>query len=186
MTSLVRKFKYDKDVVLADDLAYILLNGFSNMASTLSKKEVIVTAVPLHWFRRYRRGYNQAALVGRKVADILEAPFVEHALRRAKFTRPQAKLSKEAREDNLRNAFRANAKAVKGKIVLVIDDVCTSGATLVECAQELKRVGAKDVIGMTAARAILRNELAAARQANSARTNKKEAREQLNDVRDDR
>lgn len=157
MKRLIRRFKYDKDELLAKDLGAILINGWSDLANMVEKHEAIIVPVPLHWKRRHERGYNQSALLALEAAKFLKMPVVERALKRCKSTVPQNKLSREEREKNLADAFRGNRKFLDKKIVLLIDDVCTSGATLVECAKAAYTAGAKAVFGMTVARAILVN-----------------------------
>lgn len=116
---------------------------------------MLVVPVPLHWRRRYKRGYNQATLIATEAARMLKLPLAEEALRRSKMTLPQNKLSREARQRNLADAFSGNKKLLANKCVLLIDDVCTSGATLLECSREAYRCGATCVYAMTVARAVL-------------------------------
>lgn len=115
-----------------------------------------VVPVPLHWRREYQRGFNQA----REIARHLGVSVVE-ALRRTRPTRPQIELAADRRRANVAGAFamRKNGLArpiVRGKIVLLIDDVSTTGATLDSCAAVLKDSGALDVYALTAARVVSR------------------------------
>lgn len=156
---LVRKFKYDKDVLLTRPLGSLLLTAWEHAQQHLTKdalnRNLILVPVPLHWRRRYERGYNQSALMAAAVGKNASIPVVEKALSRIKSTKPQNKLTKEARQDNLTHAFRGNEKLLRNKTVVLVDDVCTSGATLLECAREAYRCGASSVLALTVARAIL-------------------------------
>jgi len=114
-----------------------------------------VTAVPLHWRRYMERGYNQAALIGKEVAEHLEVPY-EACISRKRYTQQQAKLSGQEREQNVKSAFEVSEsyKAdVRGKRILLIDDVYTTGMTLEACKRSLELCGAKSVYIAVVARA---------------------------------
>jgi ComF family protein len=157
MKKLVRRFKYDKDILLTKDLSEILANAWKAIEPVARTGETILVPIPLHWRREFERGYNQAALVAVELSRQEKIRVVPRALVRKKATRPQNKLSKEGRERNLVDAFRGNRRLLTGKVVVLVDDVCTSGATLAECANEAYRCGAKAVFGLTVARAVLRH-----------------------------
>jgi ComF family protein len=108
--------------------------------------------VPLHWTRERRRGFNQAADLARTLA----LP-VRHLLVRTRATVPQVDLPADARHENVREAFAParGARAGAGGLVLVlVDDVTTTGATLEACARALKLAGAREVRAVTAARVV--------------------------------
>lgn len=110
----------------------------------------VVTFVPMTAAAQKSRGYNQAQLLAESFCDILEkAPPVE-LLAKIKETQRQETLNKKQREENLVGAFAASAEA-KGKNVLLIDDIKTTGSTLNRCAQALKRKGARSVVCITVA-----------------------------------
>jgi ComF family protein len=109
----------------------------------------LVVPVPLHWRRRWARGFNQAA----DLAAGLGPPVV-HALVRTRSTRPQIELPADRRRANVRGAFRAKRKCcLSGAVVVLVDDVSTTGATLDACAAALFDAGAAEVRALTAARA---------------------------------
>jgi predicted amidophosphoribosyltransferase len=113
----------------------------------------LVTAVPMPGGRRRRRGYNQAAVFGRLLAERLGRPFDERALRRRRRTPQQVRQpNRAARLANVRGAFAADPGRVDGRAVLVVDDVTTSGATLNACAEVLLAAGAAAVDGWAVAR----------------------------------
>ncbi len=111
-----------------------------------------VVPVPQHRARRRQRGYNQAEAVARGVADAVRARLDTHSLLRRRNTRSQTTLDAEERRVNTTGAFLARTGAVEGLIVMVVDDVCTTGATLNECATALLDAGASRVTAATLAR----------------------------------
>jgi ComF family protein len=150
---LVRKFKYDKDLLLTQPLSCLVIRAWQTVSD--ERDNLILVPVPLHWRRKRQRGYNQAALLAEAVGKRLSISVCEKALSRKKFTKPQNKLAKDERHENLTSAFRGNEKLLRGKNVVLVDDVCTSGATLLECAREAYHCGANSVSALTVARAIL-------------------------------
>ena len=111
----------------------------------------LVVPVPLHWRRQMARGYNQAERIARPLARRLGRPLV-HALYRRRATAPQARLERARRRANLRRAFGGRRAArLRGRRVLLVDDVTTTGATLSQAAATLKRRGASHVMALAAA-----------------------------------
>ncbi len=108
-----------------------------------------VVAMPLHERRLKERGYNQAALLAESLASRLGLP-IRQCIERVKETQMQAKTSGQDRISNVRDAFVA-VDSCKGKRVLLVDDVLTTGATMSEAAKALKKAGAIEVIGITLA-----------------------------------
>ena len=108
----------------------------------------VVVPVPLHWRRKQRRGFNQAEDLARSVG----LPLMK-ALKRVRATTSQTDLPAAQRHANVRGAFRLRWRArVSGLRVVLVDDVCTTGATLEACARVLREAGAADVQAITAAR----------------------------------
>ena len=111
--------------------------------------------VPLHPRRLRTRGYNQAALLSKFLGSRAGIPVAYELLTRARETRPQTRLSREQRLANVRGAFLvADAEAVSGRRILLVDDVFTTGTTLDECALALKRAGAARIAALTVARSV--------------------------------
>jgi ComF family protein len=113
----------------------------------------IVVPVPLHVSRLRERGYNQAALLAREMTQQAGLSLNEHTLIRQRATASQVELNAEERGANVHDAFRCTSDAPDGKQVLLIDDVCTTGATLQACAIALRQCGARTVRALTLARA---------------------------------
>ncbi len=117
----------------------------------ISGKELVVS-VPLHWRRYLARGYNQAAMIARPLAKALGLPHAR-ALRRRRATPAQSQLPRVARQKNLMAAFMVRRPdLVKGRHVILVDDIVTTGATLQTAAACLLDSGAEAVTGLSAAR----------------------------------
>jgi ComF family protein len=112
-------------------------------------QDATLVPVPLGWQRRFKRGFNQSAVVARIVAHALRRPMV-YALKRRRNTRPQSDLALSERLLNVQEAFVARQK-LEGHYVLV-DDVVTSGETVEQAARALKLAGAQDVRVLAVAR----------------------------------
>ena len=109
-----------------------------------------VCHVPLHEKRREMRGFDQAELLAKHIAQELGVPFIVGAAR-MRNTKTQTKLNRQQRRDNMQDAF-APAARLFGRVLLV-DDVMTTGATAAACAQAMRQAGAQHVVLLTFARA---------------------------------
>jgi len=115
----------------------------------------VVVAVPLHPKRLRERGYNQSLLIARELAKFSKRPLIEDCLIRQRHSPPQARTATASeRRRNVANVFSCRDRRLKGKAVLLVDDVSTSGATLDACAWALKKAGATTVWGLVLAREI--------------------------------
>jgi len=115
----------------------------------------VLVPVPLHSRRLRERGYNQSTLLARELGKLVVLPVIDNSLCRIKDSLPQARTTAiEERRDNVKGAFACRDEALKARNVILIDDVCTSGATLEACALALKAGGAIPVWGLTLAREI--------------------------------
>ena len=115
----------------------------------------LLVPVPLHRWRLWRRGYNQAALLARALARQTGADFMPDALERVRMTPSQQGLSRAARLRNLKGAFRVPKRQrgrIRGRAVVLIDDVLTTGSTAQRCTQALLKAGAGQVRVLTLAR----------------------------------
>jgi ComF family protein len=126
------------------------------LAESLESKPLpaeVIIPVPLHPQRLRERGYNQSGLLARELGRVSGLPVWEGSILRLRNTPAQVKAaSADDRRSNVRGAFSCNDEKVRGKRVLVLDDVCTTGATLDSCAVALKAAGASSVWGLVLAR----------------------------------
>ena len=113
-----------------------------------------VAPVPAQRDRLRERGYNQASILARQIADKLQLQFIEDALTKTRATPSQVELTRQQREFSLRGAFEANYRFDDAH-VLLIDDVCTTGNTLMNCAAALKLAGARRVSAIVFAKETL-------------------------------
>ena len=104
----------------------------------------ILVPVPLHWLRRFKRGYNQSELLCRGIAEVMHREMNSKALIRHRYTSQQSLTSAAERESNVEDAFRVkHPEQLEGRHILLVDDVLTTGATLVSCCDALSHV--KDI-----------------------------------------
>lgn len=116
------------------------------------KQYNIVLSVPLHRQREFSRGYNQAFLISCALSRELKLPECSRLLKRLRYTDTQSLLDKQKRHENVKGAFIvAEPENIKGKSILLVDDIMTTGSTLEECGRMLKRAGAIKVIALVVA-----------------------------------
>jgi ComF family protein len=143
-------FKYKRIPGLADDLARFMNQSMDGLPLPPKGGPFVLCPVPLHWTRLFHRGFNQALLLANTIGAAKEWPVVE-LLSRIRPTGHQAWRPREERLTALKGAFRAATKTSMPSSVLLIDDLCTTGATLDECARALKEAGVSYVGAMVAA-----------------------------------
>jgi len=147
LRELVHLFKYSGVRPLA--------GRFSEMLARALPREQqfdVIVPMPLHWFKRWRRGFNQADLLAREIGRKWRVP-VRMVVRRRRSTLPQAGLTNAKRRANVQGAFRiVRGRRLDGLRVLLVDDVLTTGATASACARVLKRAGAAHVALLALAR----------------------------------
>jgi ComF family protein len=115
----------------------------------------VLLPVPMHENRLKKRGYNQSELLAAQISAMISVPVRGDLIKRVRDNKPQVRTTcAEERWSNIREAFTCISTEVSGKDIIIIDDVCTSGATLEACAAALKLKGANKVSGFTLAREI--------------------------------
>lgn len=115
-------------------------------------KADVIVPIPLGKKRLRQRGYNQSEILAYEVSKKTGIPIC-HALKRVIETKPQAELPREERASNVENCFGATGETVKGKTILLLDDVTTSGSTMTQAASVLKTCGAKKIYALALSKA---------------------------------
>lgn len=124
-----------------------------SILSTLPRENVLCVAIPLHRKRLWWRGFNQSALLANSVARQFNFERDDRVLTRMMAGKVQSSLTRAERRKNTEGVFASNSKArIEGKTILLIDDIITTGATMMACAAVLKKAGAKRVIALSVAR----------------------------------
>lgn len=134
-------------------LAGIMGTWLADIVRREAWRPTLIVPVPLGRERLRRRGYNQAALIAMSLAEQLDLPSREAALTRIRETRSQVGLDGAARRQNVAGAFQAHAEFLNGSLVCLVDDLCTTGATLMAGGQACLQAGARGVFGLSVGRA---------------------------------
>jgi ComF family protein len=148
---LLVAFKFEDKTGYRDLFAHYMLK---TLRGTIETDEVrAVVPVPMHWRRKFSRGFNQSALLASRIAQALGLPLVRGVLARPVYTKALSRAAagpKERMESALKS-FRPGRGSLAGKTVLLVDDILTTGATVRACAAILKQMGAAKVISVVAA-----------------------------------
>jgi ComF family protein len=148
LRKLIHLFKFKGMMPLAEPLS-----RWAMRALPRDQKFDVIVPTPLHWIRRWSRGFNQAEILASRVSRGLRVPMVR-ALSRSRRTANQSELTRAKRRLNVAGVFALRSKiSVVDRHVLLVDDIFTTGATASACAHALKRAGAKRVSVLTVARA---------------------------------
>jgi len=142
LSTAIRRFKFSRRADLARPLARLLPWPFGNDEAGAAQRAVV--PVPLHYARLVERGFNPAGLLGHELARRVGATFCPELLRRQRATAQQSRLPARERHANVAAAFRASSSA-RGRQVVLVDDVVTTGATLDACRQALYSAGVDHV-----------------------------------------
>ena len=142
--ALIHKFKYAKLRFLCQTLNEIATTR--PHLKTIVQEVDIIVPVPLHWIKKFHRGFNQSELLSRGIQNHFSKPVSVRNLCRIRNTVSQTYLSKTKRRENVHNAFKVKRPGLfAGKSILLVDDVLTTGVTASECARKLKEAGAERV-----------------------------------------
>lgn len=151
----VHALKYKFVRGMSQPLARVLSKEFKIWLDRCSpdQRNIVLLPVPLFRKRQRQRGFNQAALLAQQLGEQTEVEVRTDILTRVKSTPAQAKLDPLKRRKNIKGAFRLDkAAGLSGKIVFIIDDVCTTSATLEECAKEASKASPQEIWGLVLAR----------------------------------
>ena len=139
---LIAAFKYKDKTILSDYFAQLLINRYYNCLHDID----YIIPVPMHRLKRIYRLYNQTQYLANSVSKITGIPTKFTIMTKSKMTKSQASLKGKARQNNLKHSFAiTNPDKVKGKNILLIDDVITTGSTISECVKILTKAGSKSV-----------------------------------------
>lgn len=156
----IKQLKYGRVTGLADSLADIMVEYWTKYQPFILDQIKYdkgvgwaIISVPLYWWRENSRGFNQSSLIGQTLSKKLGLDYCD-GLKRVRYTKPQFKLQRWDRQQNIKGAFALspNYDLSSMNYVLLIDDVWTTGSTLKECCYVLKKAGAKKVWAITLAR----------------------------------
>jgi ComF family protein len=150
---LVHAFKYSDRL----DLAPMMGGWMTQAGRELLANADAMVSVPLHWRRLWARRFNQAAALAKVISNNSGVPDAHHVLERTRSTPQQVGLSRTERASNVQGAFRVADAAkveIRGKRLILVDDVLTSGATVDNCARTLLRAGARNVDVLVFARVV--------------------------------
>ena len=154
LREILHRFKYGGRTSLARPLAQMLIAPGKHLAQLHNVDRII--PVPLHPKRLRQRGFNQASLLARRLGAALKISVDYASLKRSRWTEPQTGLTRRQRAANVRGAFcLETGEQVRGKGILLVDDVLTTGETVNQCVRALKRDGgAREVVVLTVARTV--------------------------------
>lgn len=141
MAAWLKQMKFGRQWSWAPHLGRLLAE---RVGEPIEASKVVVTAVPMHWRRRWRRGFNQAELMARALGKARGWP-VAAMLRRPTWTPPQPSVVPSHREQNVKQSFTLREVDLVGWQVVLVDDIKTSGATLSTCCKLMKKAGARSI-----------------------------------------
>lgn len=142
--TLIHKFKYSRQKFLSEILNDIILAD-QRLKEIVPNIDIIIP-VPLYWLKKRHRGFNQSELLSRGIQRHFFKPISANNLCRIKNTLSQTQLSKNQRQANVYNAFFIKyPELLKGKKILLVDDVLTTGITATECSRKLKEAGVQSI-----------------------------------------
>ena len=151
--AIIHKFKYENKKSLGRLISHKLHLNFSCVSDAIEVNSVI--PVPLHPARKRERGFNQSEVLAEILSNLLQVKLILRTIARHRNTKDQTTLDANQRLQNVSNAFNVkNREVIRGKSILLVDDVITTGATLSECARVLKESGACRVSACTLAKAV--------------------------------
>lgn len=150
---LIKNFKYHYVKELAKPLTQLIIKSLALCGTLDFPHNAVVVPIPLYRRRERTRGFNQAELLAENLADYFNLPLEINLLKRIVPTEPQANIKDdEKRKVNIKGVFNVDSVAARGKNVILVDDVATTGATLIEAAKILKNNGTEEVWALVVAK----------------------------------
>ncbi len=142
LQQIIHALKYNQKFKLGEFLGTILAEGIKSREWQLN----VIIPVPIHHLKKAERGYNQSDYISKGISKSLQIPYSVNSIKRIRYTETQTGLNMNDRALNVANAFKVkSSKKIQGKNILIVDDVCTTGATLQACGKVLKDAGANTV-----------------------------------------
>lgn len=148
LRTVVHELKYKYAEVLAPLLGELLMSELQTQPFVDLDSNVHLIPVPLHTKRYRTRGFNQSELLTTQIHEHLPELSINSSLKRIQYSTSQMTLDRDTRLSNLEGVFSYDGEALSGKTILLIDDVCTTGATLLACAGTLQQAGPKAIWGL--------------------------------------
>lgn len=145
---MILKLKYKSNFEAGEALAYLMYNKLQKINSNID----FITYVPMFKKDEKKRGFNQSKYLAKEISKLANIEMRDFLIK-TKNTKDQIGLSKEERNNNIKNCFQSiDKKMIKNKRILLIDDVITTGSTVVECVNMLKQANCKEIIVLTVAK----------------------------------
>jgi ComF family protein len=150
LQKVMHSLKYNENFRVGIYIGEIIADQLINIIYSWNPD--LILPIPLHSLKKAERGFNQSYYVAKGIAKIISIPIKTNIIKRIRFTETQTELHIDERKENVKNAFKVlKAKNVRGKKIILLDDVITTGATISECAKNLKESGAIKVYGLSIA-----------------------------------
>ncbi len=149
---LVHLFKYEHRHHVASTMAVFMTSVLPSLTRDYDTSQILLVPVPIYSLDRFMRRFSHAGLIAHRIAQFTGLDLAANAIIKRRRTLSQARLSRTDRIANLKDVFEFNprsTKSVRGKIVILIDDVLTTGTTAAECSIALRKAGASDVRVLT-------------------------------------
>jgi len=150
LQSLIHSLKYQSNYRIGNYLGQLIA---SENSFYFEKEQIdLIIPVPLHRIKYTERGYNQSFYIAREISRLAKIPLETSIIKRIKNTESQTRLNHSERKENVKDAFKfCGKKSLEGKNILLIDDIITTGSTIIECGKVLKENGAGKIIAFSAA-----------------------------------
>lgn len=149
--SEILQYKFSNKAYLSNMFTNIILKD-KKICDKIKLYDIILS-VPMSKKKKSRRGYNQTELISKKISQNLNIEYRNNILIKAKNNLTQSSLTEKQRFENVKNVFKVqNEEIIKNKRIIIFDDILTTGATANECAKQLKKAGAKEILVLTLAK----------------------------------